>query len=87
MKNIQVKHCQFITHGETIFISYNNTMLLGVISSCGPPSCTPQKRSSSLHQFCQEEDISEQSFEKRAYLHILKAARVFLINTGSVGKR
>ena len=30
------------TKGEN-FISYDNQVLLGVISQCGPPSCTLQK--------------------------------------------
>ena len=29
MKNFQLKHGQFITNGETFFISYKNTMLFG----------------------------------------------------------
>ena len=33
------------------FIFYNNQVLLGAISQCGPPSCTSQKRPSSLLQF------------------------------------
>ena len=31
------------TKGETFFITYDNQVLLGVISQCGPPSCTLQK--------------------------------------------
>ena len=37
-------------------------------------------------QFCQEENIPGHSFERRAYLTVLKAARVFPILTTRVEK-
>ena len=44
------------TKGEA-FISYDNQMLLGVISQSGPPSCTLQKRLSYPLQFGRVENI------------------------------
>ena len=42
-------------------------MELGVISQYGAPSCTLQKRPSSPLQFGQEENITGQSIERKAY--------------------
>ena len=66
--------------GET-FSSLMTTkyILLGVISECGTPSCTPQKKPSSPFQFGQEEDIPGHSVERRTYWFILKIARMFPI--------
>ena len=46
-----------ISQKERLFISYDNQVLLGVMSQCGSPSCTLQKRSSSPPHFGQEENI------------------------------
>ena len=64
------------TKRETFFISYNNQVLLEVISSCAPP-CNLKKRPSFPLQFGQKENILGYSFKRRAYWFVLKAARVF----------
>ena len=66
------------------FISYDNQVLLGIISQCGPPSCTIQKRHFFPLQFGQEENISRHSIEKKVYWFVLKIARVFPVTTGRV---
>ena len=64
-----------------VFFSYNNQVLLGVISQCGLPFWILQERPSFPLQFGQEENISKHSIESRAYWFILKIVRVFLILT------
>ena len=71
------------TKGQT-FLSFMITSALGVISECGPPSCTLQKRASSL-QFGEEGNIPGDSTERRAYLFVLKIAGIFCIPTGRAG--
>ena len=66
------------------FVFYDNQVLLGVISQCGPPSYTLQEKLSPL-QFGQEENIPGHSIERRAYWFILKIVKVFPIPTGRVG--
>ena len=68
------------TKRETLFVFYDNQVLLGVISRCGFPSCTLQKRPSSSLQFCQEENIPGHSIERRAYWFVLKISRMFPIS-------
>ena len=78
-----------ISQKERIFfVSYNNQVLLGVISRCAP-LCNLQKRSSFSLQFGQEENILGYFFETIAYWFVLKAARVFSITTDreNSGKR
>ena len=65
-------------------MSYDNQVLFGVISQCGSPSCTLQKRPFSPFQFGQEENMLGHSIERRAYCFILKIARAFPIPTGRV---
>ena len=50
-----------------VFFSYDNQVLLGVISQCGLPFWTLQERPSSPLQFGQEENIPGHSTERRAY--------------------
>ena len=52
---------------DDFFISYDNHVVLGIISQCGPPSSTLQERPSSLLQFHQEENIPGHSIERGAY--------------------
>ena len=59
------------------FISYDNQVLLGVISWCSPRSCTPQKSPSFLLQFGKEENISGNSINRRAYWVILPGCSLF----------
>ena len=66
------------------FISYDNQVLLGVISQCGAPSCTLQKRHFFPLQFGQEENISRYSIERKVYWFVLKTPRVFPVTTGRV---
>ena len=78
-----------ISQKERIFfVSYNNQVLLGVISRCAP-LCNLQKRPSFSLQFGQEENILGYSFETIAYWFVLKAARVFSITADreNSGKR
>ena len=58
-----------------------SSTLGGKLISCRPPFCTPQKRVASSLQFGQEENILEHSIERRAYLFILKIARMFPISS------
>ena len=73
-----------LTKRKAFFISYNNQVLLGVISQCGPLLVPSKKRSSCPLHSGQEETISGHSFERRAYLFVLKATRVFPIPKGRV---
>ena len=70
----------YFRKGE-IFISYDNQVLLGVISKCGPPIWTLQERPSSPLQFGQEENMPGHLVESRAYWFIWKIARMFPILT------
>ena len=56
-----------ISQKEGLFHLLDNQVLLGVISQCGPPICTFQKRPSSPLQFGQEENIRGHSMKSRAY--------------------
>ena len=67
---------------KDFFISYENQILLGVISQYGTPSCTLQKRPSSLLYADQEENISRNSIERRAYF-VLSISRMFPILASS----
>ena len=67
------------------FVSYDNQVLLRVISQCGHSSCTLQEKRSYLLQFGWEENIPGYSNERRGYRFILKITRVFPISTGKVG--
>ena len=62
-------------------ISYDNQVLLGVISQCAPPTRTLQERPSSPIQFGQEENLPGYSIESRAYWFILKITRMFPVLT------
>ena len=75
------------TKGENFssLMTTNNQVVLGVISQCGPPSCTLQKRPSSSLQFDPEKNIPGHLIKRRAYWFVLKITRVFPINTGRVG--
>ena len=53
--------------GEAFFISYNNQMLLDVLSRRSLPSRTLQERPSSPLQFGQEQNIPGHLFERGAY--------------------
>ena len=65
-------------------MSYDNQAHFGVISQSAPPtSCTLQKRPFSPFMFAHEENIPGHSFERKAYLFLLKI--VFPIPTGRVG--
>ena len=64
------------TKGETFSSLNDNQVLLGVIS-CGPHSCTPQKRG--FLQFGQEENIPGHSIETRPYWFIFKIFRMIHI--------
>ena len=68
---------------ERLFISQPSA--LGVISQCGPPSCTLQKRPFPPLHFGQEENIQGHSTERRAYQFVLKISRMLPIPTGRVG--
>ena len=46
---------------------YDNEVRLGVMSQCGSPSCTFQKKPSASLQFGQEENIPGHLMERRAY--------------------
>ena len=84
--NKQQRRCGIIsnlTRGETFFISYNNEVLLEVISRCGTPPWILQKKLP-LFQFGQEENMPGHSTEKGAHRLILKTDRVFPIPTSKV---
>ena len=49
------------------FFSYDNQVLLGVISQCGPPFRTLQEKPTFPLQFGQEENLPEHSIESRTY--------------------
>ena len=66
-------------------MSYNNQVLLRIISLCCPPSHILLKRPFFPFQFGQEENISGNSTERRIYRFILKIVRVFTVPTGRVG--
>ena len=55
-----------ILRKERLF-SYDNQVLLGVVSQCDPPSCTLQERPSSPLQFVQEENTPRYSIKSRTY--------------------
>ena len=59
------------TKGETFLISYNNQVLLGIISQCNPPSCTLQKCFPLLFSLA----------KKRIYLDISKKSLRFVLKT------
>ena len=63
------------------FFSYDNQVLLGVISQCGFPFWTLHKKTFLSLYFGQKENILEHSIESRAYWFILKIVRVFPILT------
>ena len=66
-------------------VSYDNQVLLGMISQCGPLPAASKKDLSFLFSLAQGEDISGHSVEKRVYWFVLKIARVFPVFTGRVG--
>ena len=76
----------YFTKGETFHLLWQ-PRFLRLISQYGAPSCNLQKRSPSLLQFGQEENIHGHSIESRAYWFALEIARVFPIPTGRVGIR
>ena len=76
--------CHAVLFGNGV-ISYDNQVLLEVISKSSPPSCTFQKRPSSPLQFDLEENIPELSTERRTYWFVWKMAKVFPISTGKLG--
>ena len=65
------------------FFSYDNQVLLEVISQFDLPFWTPQERTSFPLQFGQEENIPEHSIESKAYWFILKISRMFPILTST----
>ena len=84
--NKQQRRCGIIsnlTKGETFFISYNNELLLEVISRCSNPPWSLQKKQP-LFQFGQEENMPGHSTEKGAHRCVLKTDRVFPIPTNKV---
>ena len=70
---------------QIYYIFYDNRVLLGLISQCGTPSWTLQKRPSSSLQFGQEKNMPVHSNERRAHWFVLKIVMVFPIPTVRVG--
>ena len=71
--------------GETFSSLISTKCSLGILSQCGPPSCTLAKKAFLSLQFGKEQNISGNSIERRVYLFFLKIDRVFPVVTGKVG--
>ena len=85
MKSKGWKDCfKFLQKKSLFFISYNNQVLLEVISRFGSPSCTLPKRPSSPLQSGQEENIPGHLFKRRTYWFALKTVKLFSILTNRV---